>query len=83
LIATKGKLHLAIQVEATRSDFTSYTRLSQGEETRLVRSAAARRARPTLALVSRDYLWLVSVPDQIVIKEGKLRPLRYEYPEET
>jgi Holliday junction resolvase len=83
LIAAKGRLHLAIQVKATRSDFTRYTRLSRRDETRILRSAAVRRARPTLALVSRNYLWLVSVPDEILIKEGELRLLRYEYPEET
>ncbi len=54
LIAKRGALRLAIQVKATRSDFTNYTRLSPQDETRLIRSAARHRARPTLALVSRN-----------------------------
>src|SRR5437899_2888611 len=36
LIAVKGRLRLAIQVKATRSNSTSYTRLSRQEETRLL-----------------------------------------------
>ncbi len=83
LIAARGRLRLAIQVKATRRDFTSYTRLSPRDETRLLRSAAARRARPTLALVSGNYVWLVSVPDENLIAKGELRRLRHEYPEET
>jgi hypothetical protein len=80
LIAERARLRLAIQVKATRSDFTSYTRLSPRDETRLIRSAAARRARPALALVSGNYVWLVSVPDEEPIVKGELKPLRYEYP---
>jgi hypothetical protein len=81
LIAEKGRLRLAIQVKATRADTTSYTRLGVGDETRLKRSEAARRAEPALALVSRNYLWLVSVRDGSPITEGELKPLRRDYPE--
>jgi len=83
LIAKRGKLRLAIQVKATRTDSTSYTRLNSHEESRLLRSAAAQRARATLALVSRNYLWLVSVPHDTVIVEGELNPLQYEYQDES
>jgi Holliday junction resolvase len=83
LIANRGTLRLVIQVKATRRDSTSYSRLSQRDETRLLRSAAARKARPALALVCRNYVWLLSVPDQQLIDEGELRSLRYEYPDET
>jgi Holliday junction resolvase len=81
LMAEKGRLRLAIQVKATRADTTSYTRLGPADETRLKRSAAARRAEPALALVCRDYLWLVSVRDERLIMEGDLKPLRRDYPE--
>ena len=80
LVAEKSTLRLAIQVKATRDDFTSYTRLRPGDETSLRRSAAPRRARPVLALVSRNYVWLISVPDQDLMVQGELKPLRYEYP---
>ncbi len=83
LMAVRGRLRLAIQVKATRSDYSRHTQLSGEGETRLIRSAAARRATPTLALVSRNYVWLVSLPDETVIGEGELRPLHYEYPNET
>jgi len=83
LVAERGALRLAIQVKATRSDFTSYMRLRRRDETGLIRSAAARKARPALALVSRNYVWLVSVPDGNLTERGELRPVQYEYPEET
>jgi Holliday junction resolvase len=83
LIAARGRLRLAVQVKATRSDSISYTRLGPADETRLLRSAAARRARPALALVSRNYVWLLSVPGENVIAKGELKPLRYEYPGQT
>src|SRR5258708_14697219 len=82
LIAARGRLRLAIQVKATRSEFTSYIRLSPRDEIRLIRSAAGRKASPTLALVSRNYFWLISVPDEILIEEGTLTTLRYLYPDE-
>lgn len=83
VMAQKGRRRLAIQVKATRSDLTRYTRLSQRDETRLIRSAAARRAKAALALVSRNYVWIVSVPTEKRIIEGELRPLRYEYQDEA
>jgi len=83
VIAERGRLRLAIQVKATRSDVTSYTRLSCRDETRLIRSAAARSASPALALVSRNHVWLVSVPGEELIVEGELKVLRYEYPGQT
>jgi hypothetical protein len=74
---------LAIQVKSTRCDFTSYTRLSLNEEMCLIRSATPWEARPVLALVSRNYVWLFSVPNQDLMVEGELKPLRYEYPEHS
>lgn len=83
VIARRGTLRLAIQVKATRSDLTSYTRLSSPDETRLIRWAAKWKARPALALVSRNYLWLLSGPGENLIAKGELKPLHYEYPAET
>lgn len=83
LIVVRSRVRLAVQVKATRSELTSYTRLSPRDETRLVRSAAARKARPALALVSCNYVWLLSVPDEDLIEQGELRPLGYDYPEDT
>ena len=80
LIAKRGSLRLAIQVKATRGDSTSYTRLPRRDETRLIRSAARREAKPSLALVSRNYFWLVSVPEESLLVEGELKPLRYGVP---
>ncbi|MGP8176253.1 MAG: hypothetical protein ACLP7O_17145 [Terracidiphilus sp.] len=80
LVAKRSKTRLAIQVKSTRRNVTSYTRLSPNEEMRLIRSAAPRKAKPVLALVSQNYVWLVSVPNQDPVVEGELKPLRYEYP---
>ena len=80
LIAEKGRKKFAIQVKATRKDYTSYTRLTIDEEKKLVKAAEQIKAKPVLALVSRNYLWLVSVPDDDrVILNGQLRRLKYDY----
>lgn len=83
LIAERRGLRFAIQVKATRRDSTSYTRLEPRDEIRLKRAAAAQRARPALALVSRNHVWLVSVPEDDIILEGDLKALQYEYPRHT
>jgi Holliday junction resolvase len=83
LVARRGGHRLAIQVKSTRLGCVTYTRLGPSGETRLIRAAVARRAKPALALVSRNYVWLVSVPGDEVILEGELKPLQYEYPEHT
>ena len=83
LIAIRGRQRLAIQVKATRKDRTSYARLSQEEEQALVRSARARKAIPALALVSRNHVWLIRIPDETLLGQGELKPLNYVYGGET
>jgi Holliday junction resolvase len=83
LIAKKGGLQLAIQVKATRDDIISAERLKRTDETRLIRSAAGRKAKPVLALVSRNYFELFSVPNAEPIAKGELKPLRRDYREHT
>ncbi len=83
LIAKKGRLRLAIQVKATRDDTISSDRLNRTDESRLTQSAAGTKAKPVLALVSRDYFELFSVPGGETIAKGKLKPLRRDYPEHT
>lgn len=83
LIARKGSRRLAIQVKATRRDYSNYTRLTIQEERALLRSASRFKARPILALVSRNYVWLVTVPHDTVLLEGNLARLRYDYPDES
>lgn len=82
LIASRGRLKPAIQAKAARKDFTTYTRLSIDGEEALIRSAACRKALAALALVSGNYVWLVTVPDEAILAKGKLLPLSYEYPDE-
>ncbi len=79
LIAEKGSRKLAIQVKATRKDYTSYTKLTIDGEEQLIKAAKRIRTKPVLALISKNYLWLVSVPDDKLILKGKLKPLRYDY----
>lgn len=71
LVAKRGTTHLAIQVKSTRKDSTEYTRLSQRQEVSLIRSAAPRKAKPALALVCRNYVFLLSVPDQGLMDKGE------------
>lgn len=83
IVAKRKSVTLAIQVKATRGDRISSERVNARSATRLVRSAAARGARPTLALISRNHLWLVAVPEMKILGEGELRPLQYDYPGHT
>ena len=80
LVAKRGSTRLAIQVKSTRRDSTEYTRLSRRQEISLMRSAAPRKATPALALVCRNCVALLSVPDQSLMVKGELRPLRHDYP---
>ncbi len=77
LIAKNGSIKFAIQIKATRNEYTSYTKLTINEEEKLIKAAKRIKAKPTLALVARNYLWLVSVLDDEVILEGELRRLKY------
>jgi len=80
LLAERGRMRFVIQVKATRSDIATSGCLNSVALVRLRRSASARGARPTLALVSRNYLWLVLVPDLAILTKGELLPLRYGHP---
>jgi len=80
LVANKGRRKVAIQVKATRKDCVDYcAQISQREETSLVRSSSARRAAPVVALVSRNTVTFVSGRE--IVGEGRLKPLRYDYPD--
>jgi len=79
LVAQRGSTKIAIQVKATRKDYTSYTKLTIDGESRLIKAAKRINATPVLALVSKNYLWLVSVPDNEILLKGKLRKLKYDY----
>jgi Holliday junction resolvase len=83
LLAQKGREYLAIQVKSTRSLSISTTRLTLDEEASLIAYTDGSAAIPTLALVSRNYVWFLSVPDSEVFLEGNLKPLKYVYPDET
>jgi len=73
-----GRIWL-IQVKATRKDYTSYTRLTIDEEEKLIREARKYKAQPILALVSRNFIWFLSVPNENLLMEGELLPLKYDY----
>ncbi len=80
LVAKKGRRRVAIQVKSTRRDCIDYcAQVSQREETSLIRSSAARRASAVAALVSRNTVTFVS--GRTVIGDGRLKPLRYDYPD--
>jgi len=83
LVATKGRRRLFVQVKATRKDFADSSRLPQYDQTRLLRSAAAGKAHPLLALVSRNDVVLFSARDLRVLDYGRLKPLRDPYSEHT
>ena len=80
LFAKRGRQSLAIQVKATRDLSISYTRLTLDEQAKLLDYSEGSRALPTLALVSRNYVWFLSVPDGQELLKGSLRPLKYQYP---
>lgn len=79
LLAKKGVVTLAIQVKATRKNYTSYTKLTIDEENRLKEVTKRTNATPALALALKNYLWLVTIPNDKVILEGELNPLEYDY----
>ena len=79
LLAWKGRKRLAIQVKSTRKDRISSARLGPAGTRRLVESALSNRAQPMLALVSRNYVWLLRVPDWAILMRGALRLLEYDY----
>lgn len=83
LIAKKGRQSLAIQVKATRNDSISYTRLTPDEEAKLLDYTDGNTATPVLALVTRNYVWFLSVPDGEELLKGSLKPLKYQYPDES
>jgi Holliday junction resolvase len=83
LVANKGRLNLAIQVKSTRSDVISYTRLRIRHEENLLSVIAGTRATPVLALISRNYFWLLRIPDGMELLKGRLVPLRYRYLDEN
>lgn len=79
IIAKKGRRNWAVQVKATRRDRIYYTRLTADEEKKLTRGAKRIKATPILALVTKNYVWFVTVPNEKLMLRGKLIPLRYEY----
>jgi len=83
LIARRGRLSLTIQVKSTRGLSISYTRLTIREETSLLQYCEGSRVTPAVALVSRNYVWLVRIPDGEEIFKGTLKSLKYEYPYEN
>lgn len=82
IFARMGSMRIAIQVKATRSLSISSSRLSVNEERRLLAAVRGTKTIPILALVTRNQVYLIRVPDYEVIWDGELRPLRYEYPDE-
>jgi Holliday junction resolvase len=79
LVAKKGRQNLAIQVKSTRALTISYTRLSLSEEAALLAYTDGNKAVPILALVTRNYVWFVRVPDGKELLKGTLKPLKYHY----
>jgi Holliday junction resolvase len=76
----RGRQSLAIQVKATRDLSIPYTRLTLDEEAKLLDYAEESTALPALALVTRNYVWFLSVPDGQELLKGSLKPLKYQYP---
>jgi len=81
LIAKKGRRKWGIQVKATRKDYVTYTRLTIDEEDRLLKDANKLNVKPILALVTKNYVWFITVPDEGLVLKGKLKPLKYVYDE--
>jgi Holliday junction resolvase len=82
IFATMGSIEIAIQVKATRAQSISSSRLSMNEESRLLEAVRGTKTIPILALVTRNQVYLIRVPDYKILWSAKLRPLRYEYPDE-
>src|SRR5260221_3498939 len=73
VFAKRGCQSLAIQVKATRDLSISYTRLTLDEEAKLLDYTEGSKALPTLALVTRNYVWFLSVPDGQELFKGSLK----------
>ncbi len=83
IIAKKSKKIFLIQVKATRKDETSYfKKLSIDEEKNLIKQAKKFKVFPILALVSRNYVWFLSVPSGRILLKGELRPFKYDHRDE-
>lgn len=81
IVAKKNSTCWFIQVKATRKDYASYTRLTIDEEERLMKVSKRYRAVPVLALVSRNFVWFIRVPERKLLLKGEIRRLTYEYPD--
>lgn len=79
IIAKRKSRKWGIQVKATRKNYITYTRFSIDEEHKLVRVAKRRKVKPILALVTKNYVWFVTVPNENLMLHGKLKVLKYEY----
>jgi len=77
LFAQKGSRILAIQVKSTRKTSISSARLTQCEEDRLLEACYGRRETAVLALVMRNFVYLVRVTDRKILFKGDLKPLKY------
>lgn len=82
LFAKRGSLCMLIQVKATRKRVTTYTRLSQDEEDKLMTRAQKKGYVPVLALTTGNYAWIITIPDERVIIKGALKPLMHDYLDE-
>ncbi len=79
ILAKRNNNVYLIQVKATRKDDISYTRLTIEEEEKLIKVARRYRAKPLLALVSRNLVGFFRVPEGKSLLKGELRPLKYDY----
>jgi len=79
IIAKRKGRKWGIQVKATRKDYITYTRLSIDEEHKLMKAAERRKVEPILALVTKNYVWFVTVPNESLMLHGKLKVLQYVY----
>ena len=81
-IMIKRKNRYVIQVKSTRKRNISTSRLSKEGEKKLIREAKKKRAHPCLAVVCQNDVWILSVPEKKVLAKGKLKSLKYKYPDE-
>ncbi len=80
LFVKKGRRLWAVQVKSTRKRVARYTAcLTPQAENLLIRYSRSVGGQPVLAIVIRNHVWFLSVPDARLLLEGQLRSLRYFY----
>lgn len=74
---------MVLQVKSTRGGGISSARLNARERHRLLRAAARYAAIPVAVYTAGNQAWFAHAGDGRTLGDAGLRPLKYDYPDET